>query len=157
VTADLPASRRTEGCSREYVAAVDQALGVANTSAHDRGFERARLTQWGSPHIDAHEHLVWSAANPRLSAPRHARAPRTTLWRIAIRAAARTLLAFAALAAFGVYGAAVLVDWFAPSGASTACTQVALPLVVGVAALAALGLAGAVVREVAERRRGDTS
>lgn len=51
----------------------------------------------------------------------------------------------------------MLVDWFAPSAGASACSQVALPLVVMVAVLAAIGLVGAIATAAAGHRRGDTS
>gem|GEM_PF-3645684 len=80
-----------------------------------------------------------------------------TLLGVACRTALRTLIAFASVAAIGVLGAAVLVDWFAPTAGPSTCRQVALPLLVMVAALAVIGLIGTVVTRVTGHRGGDTS
>lgn len=116
----------------EYVTAIEQALAV-----------------------------VWEprCTTPRASlrpAPRTTPAPRTRLAvaRRAIRTALPTVLALAALAGGSLLGAAVVVDWWAPTTGPSACSEVALPLVLGVVVLGVLGLAGSVVRELRARREG---
>lgn len=136
MSTDVPAQRGTDGCSPEYVAAVDQALDVANTPTPAQSLPAG--------------YVIYRLPKPGWSR-------RAALARGALRTAVRTLVAFAAIAGVGVLGAAVLVDWFAPTAGPSACSQVALPLVVSTAALAVIGLAGAIVGRVSRRRRGDTS
>lgn len=103
MTTDVPAPRCPDGCSPEYVAAVDEALDVANTPATALPLPTGLLVY-------------------RLPEP--AWYQRGGLLRVALRTALRTLVAFASIAAIGVLGAAVLVDWFAPTAGPSACSAV---------------------------------
>lgn len=124
-----------QGSSSDYLAAVDEALALAAVAGP------RRLPS------GVFSRVVVEPAPPRVAA---------AVWRGVCRALF-TLGALASLGVFGVLGAAVLVDWFAPSPDQSACSQVALSVVVVVGVLAVVGLVGVVVRGVAAWHRGDTS
>lgn len=131
MSTDLPTQRPSDDCSPEYVAAIEQALAAV---------------------YEPHTHTPAPPAPHRPTRRGHHR----TMWTAAWRGARSGLLYVAALAALVVLGgqiAAVLVDWFAPSAGRSACSEVALPLVVAVGLLAVVGLAGAAVREIGRTRR----
>lgn len=137
MTGDVPAQRGPDGCTPAYVADVDQALAIiaADRAAHPRTAQRVGTTPRPSPAIAATPASLWAAA-----------------WR-GVRSGVLTVAALAGIAVVGVQGAAVLVDWWAPTASPSACADVVLPIGVVLVVLAVLGLAGAVVREISDGRR----
>lgn len=136
---DVP-TQRLDGCSPEYVAAVEEALvTVAEPRAMTAADALAAEVEWER-----------ALAHPRpvVRGP----APRARVW-AAVARGVRSGLAYASVLAVGVLAAAVLVDWWAPTAGPSVCRDVALPLVLAVAFLAVLGLVGAAVHEAGSRRR----
>lgn len=134
MSTDLP-TQRGDDCSPDYLGAVDDVLAL-NPHARRRPPAPASPTAPTQAAPDLPARAVWAAIGR------------------GIRSGLVWVLALAALLVIGVQGGAAVVDWWAPTAGPSACSEVVLPMAVMLLVLAVVGLAGAVVREIAADRRG---